>query len=152
VVLLDQIIKINAKCVAYACNGDLPVDGSRYGVSTRLIVRRDVHVSDLAVAVLKKLFATTSFRPTQLGAIVLSSRITEPTTAARRVAEQLGLTCHAEGIERACSGFPAAMRLALQLCHTRRRPVAVVAVEIISRSINWEPASGGLRDHRRARG
>jgi 3-oxoacyl-[acyl-carrier-protein] synthase III len=30
--------------------------------------------------------------------------------------------------------------------------VAVVAVEIISRSINWEPASGGLRDHRRARG
>jgi 3-oxoacyl-[acyl-carrier-protein] synthase III len=133
-------------------NCDLPIDGSRYGVSTRLIARLDVQVSDLAAAVLKKLFATTSFRPTQLGAIVLSSRITEPTKAARRVAEQLGLTCYAEGIERACSGFPAATRLALQLCHARRRPVAVVAVEIISRSINWEPASGGLRDHRRARG
>ena len=66
---------------------DLPVDGRRYGVLTRLIARHGVHVPDLAVAVLKKLFDATGFCPTDLGAIVLSSRITDPTQAAQQVVE-----------------------------------------------------------------
>jgi 3-oxoacyl-[acyl-carrier-protein] synthase III len=133
-------------------NHDLPVDGSRYGITTRLIARGSAQISDLAVAVLKKLLVTIKLRPAQLGGVVLSSRITDPTAAAHQVAVQLGLTCRAEGIERACSGFPAATRVAIMRCEAVRKPVAVVAVEIISRNINWEPAHGALSDQKRARG
>lgn len=131
---------------------DLPIDSQRYGILTRLIARPRVEVVDLAVAVLRKLLDTKPFSPSRLGAIVLSSRIADPTTAARQVADQLDLTCPAQGIERACSGFPAATRLSMQLCQKSRRPVAVISAEIISRSINWEPANGDLKDQRRARG
>jgi 3-oxoacyl-[acyl-carrier-protein] synthase-3 len=131
---------------------DLPVAGDRYGVITRLIARRSVEVANLAVAVLRKLLDTTAVPPSQLGAIVLSSRIADPTAATQRVSRQLGLTCEACGIERACSGFPAATRLAMQLSQNSHQPVAVIAAEIISRNINWEPANGDLRDQQRARG
>ena len=131
---------------------DLPVEGDRYGIVTRLIARPRAEVADLAAAVLRKLFQTTAFSPSELGGIVLSSRIADPKTAAQQVAQELGLACHADGIERACSGFPAATRLALQHCRKRGQPVAVIAAEIISRNINWEPASGDLADQQRARG
>jgi 3-oxoacyl-[acyl-carrier-protein] synthase-3 len=130
---------------------DLPVDGSRYGVVTRLIARSGAEVADLAVAVLRKLLDTSAC-PAQLGAIVLSSRLADPDAVAREVAVRIGLKCPAVGIERACSGFPAAARLGLRICQTLRRPVAVLAVEIISRNINWEPANGDLSDQQRARG
>ncbi len=133
-------------------NRELSVEGDRYGVISRLIAKPGVEVSDLAVAVLGKLCVTTRFSPSQLGAVLLSSRITDPTTAAQAVAKQLGLTCPARGIERACSGFPAATRLATQLCQESGRKVAVIAAEIVSRNINWEPANGDLSDHKRARG
>lgn len=133
-------------------SSDLPVAGDRYGIVTRLIARRGVEVADLAVAVLRKLFDTTALSLPQLGAIVLSSRIADPTTVAQQVAEQLGVTCFARGIERACSGFPAATRLAIQLCRKSQKPVALIAAEIISRNINWEAANGDLSDQRRARG
>ena len=131
---------------------DLPVAGDRYGIATRLIARPNASVADLAAAVLKKLFETTATSPTDLGGIVLSSRIFEPELAAQKAAEQLGLTCPADGIERACSGFPAATKLAIELCHKAQKPVAVITAEIINRSINWEAAAGDLSDQRRARG
>jgi 3-oxoacyl-[acyl-carrier-protein] synthase III len=131
---------------------DLPVAGDRYGVVTRLIARPDVEVADLACATLEKLLRTTAFSPKQFGALVLSSRISKPAAVAQLVAEQLDLKCPASGIERACSGFPAATRLAMQLCRKTQKPVAVIAAEIISRSVNWEAANGDLSDQRRARG
>jgi 3-oxoacyl-[acyl-carrier-protein] synthase-3 len=133
-------------------NEELPVDSARYGISSRLIARAGARVSDLAAAVLAKLFQAVAIPGGELGGLVLSSRIVEPAAAAQSAAEQLGLTCHAEGIERACSGFPAATRRAMELCQELQKPVAVVAAEIISRSINWEPAHGSLADHKRARG
>jgi 3-oxoacyl-[acyl-carrier-protein] synthase-3 len=131
---------------------DLPVEGERYGVVTRLIAKPGVGVVDLTVAVLRKLFQTAGISPSQLAAIVLSSRISDPTSAAQQAAAQLGWTCHAFGVERACSGFPAAIRFARQLCQDAGSPVAVVAAEIISRNINWETATGELGDQSRARG
>jgi 3-oxoacyl-[acyl-carrier-protein] synthase III len=83
---------------------------------------------------------------------VLSSRIYEVQDAAEAVVGRLAGKCEAHGLERACSGFPAATELAAGLCARLQLPVALVTAEIISRSINWEPASGDLGDHRRARG
>jgi 3-oxoacyl-[acyl-carrier-protein] synthase III len=133
-------------------NHDLRADGERYGIVQRLIARPGVLVVDLAVAVLRKLFETTSISADGLGAIVLASRNLEPTLAPRQVAELLGATCPAEGIARACSGFPAATRLATELCQTIGMPVAVVAAEIASLNINWEPVQGDADDQKRARG
>ncbi len=133
-------------------NRDLPVDGERYGVRTRLIARPDAEVGDLAVSVLRKLLEQTALPRPQLGGIVLSSRIADPTRVAEQIADRLGVKCTARGIERACSGFPAATQIALQLSHETTQPIAVIAVEIISRNINWEPARGDLSDQQRARG
>jgi 3-oxoacyl-[acyl-carrier-protein] synthase III len=70
-------------------NHDLRADGERYGIVQRLIARPGVLVVDLAVAVLRKLFETTSISADGLGAIVLASRNLEPTLAPRQVAELL---------------------------------------------------------------
>jgi 3-oxoacyl-[acyl-carrier-protein] synthase III len=131
---------------------ELPVDGERYGVCTRLIARHGVQVADLAAAVLGKLFDVLAFCPSHLGGLKLSSRVSDPDAAARQVVERLGIPCPPTGIERACSGFPAAVCLAVQRSEESGKPVAVVAAEIISRNINWEVAAGDLGDHRRARG
>jgi 3-oxoacyl-[acyl-carrier-protein] synthase-3 len=130
----------------------LHVNGERYGVVTRLIAKPDVAVVDLAVAAIEKLCRTCCLGPPELGAIVLSSRIYEVRESAKAVVDRLGVTCAAHGLERACSGFPAATELAAGLCERSRRPVALVTAEIISGSINWEPGTGDLADHRRARG
>ena len=130
----------------------LPVDGERYGVISRLIARPGVEVADLAAAAVEKLCRTCSKAPAELGAVVLSSRIREVQESAAAVVNRLAAKCEAHGLERACSGFPAATRLATELCARLRRSVALVTAEIISRSINWEPTTGDLSDQRRARG
>ena len=83
---------------------------------------------------------------------MLSSRIVDIERTAQDVALQAGLSGPALGIERACSGFPAATQRGVQLCEELQRPIAVVTAEIISRSINWEPSQGEVEDHQRARG
>jgi 3-oxoacyl-[acyl-carrier-protein] synthase-3 len=131
---------------------ELGIDGERYGISTRLIARPAVTVADLAVAVVGKLMRRCAASNSRLGALVLSSRIVDVENAASAIADRLGFDCPAYGIERACSGFPAATELGLQLYRKLHRPVVVVAAEIISGSINWEPPDGNLADHGRARG
>jgi 3-oxoacyl-[acyl-carrier-protein] synthase-3 len=131
---------------------DLPVDGQRYGILSRLIALPDTSVADLAERVTRKLCEFSNVPPGDLGAVVLSSRIVQVQEAAETAVRRLGLRCGGHGVERACSGFPAATALAVQLCRQSSRPVAVVTAEIISRNINWEPGTGNLADHRRARG
>lgn len=131
---------------------DLGIDGERYGISTRLIARPGVTVADLAVAVVSKWLSLGVASDCEIGAVVLSSRIVDVNEQASRVVEQLGIDCPAFGIERACSGFPAATELGLQLCREQSKPVLLVAAEIISGNINWEESAGNLADHGRARG
>lgn len=131
---------------------ELPVDGERYGVFSRLIARPGVSVVDLAEAVLRKLARETRMDVSQWGGLVLSSRIEGVEQAARATGERLGLQAPATGVERACSGFPAATEIAWWLSLQRQQPIAIAAVEIISGSINWEAADGDLGDQRRARG
>lgn len=133
-------------------SGDLPVSGDRYGVHSRLIATPGTTVADLAVAVLEKVMKLTRLSVPEIGAVVLSSRIEDPDRESQRMAERLGLSGTAHGIERACSGFPAGTELALATVRRLRRPVALVNAEIISSSVNWEPAGGDLSDQRRARG
>jgi 3-oxoacyl-[acyl-carrier-protein] synthase III len=133
-------------------NTDLPVDGQRYGIQSRLIARPSAGVCDLALRCLQKLADAEGPPPEQWGAVVLSSRIVEVQAAAETVVARWGLRCEAHGIERACSGFPAATELAVSVCRRLDRPVALVAAEILSRNINWEPASGTLADQKRASG
>jgi 3-oxoacyl-[acyl-carrier-protein] synthase III len=131
---------------------ELPVDGQRYGVITRLIAKRGVHVVDLAEAVLQKLLRQRGMLPRDVGGLVLSSRIVDVQDVAENVGKRLQMKCPVQGIERACSGFPAATDLAMQLCHRGASPVVLVAAEIISTNVNWEPSDGGMVDGRRARG
>ncbi len=130
----------------------LPVDGERYGVDTRLIARDEVSPADLGTAVLQKLLRTLSMDHDEVGAVVLSSRIVPVQEAAEEIVQRLSLNAQALGIERACSGFPAATDLAIRVCRELQQPVAVVTAEVISPSINWEPAEGQLADQARARG
>jgi 3-oxoacyl-[acyl-carrier-protein] synthase III len=104
------------------------------------------------VAAVEKLCRTCCIGPPGLGAIVLSSRIYEVQKSAKAIVGRLGLKCEAHGLERACSGFPAATELAAGVCARLQLPVVLVTAEIISGSINWEPGTGDLVDHRRARG
>lgn len=129
----------------------LPVDGRRYGVDSRLIAKPSVEVVELAAAALSKLLAETGAK-SRLGALVLSSRVVDPTSVAREAAARLRLELETVGIERACSGFPAATDIAVRLARRIGRPVAIVSAEIISGSINWESHEGNLGDHQRARG
>jgi len=131
---------------------DLPVDGERYGIASRLIVRSGVAVVDLAVAAIEKLCSACSVSPQELGAVVLSSRICEVQESAATVVDRLAANCEAYGLEQACSGFPAGTHLSAELCTRMQRPVVLVTAEIISGSINWEPVAGDVHDHSRARG
>ena len=131
---------------------DLGIDGQRYGIATRLIARPEASVVDLATAVMQKLLRAGSDTGSQLGALVLSSRIVDVQEAASATVNRLGIECPAYGVERACSGFPAATEMGLQLCREIHRPVAVVAAEVISGNINWEPPDDSAQDHQRARG
>lgn len=131
---------------------ELGVDGERYGVVTRTFARPAVSVADLAVAVCRKLLQQRYSNQASIGALVLSSRIEDSQEVAKEVVEQLGIGCRSYGIERACSGFPAATELGLEICRELCEPVLIVTAEIISRSINWEAPDGNLADHHRARG
>ena len=133
-------------------DADLAVSGKRYGVASRLIARPTASVADLATATCRKLLSCATIHHGDLGALILSSRIEDPTSAAQESAHQLGLSCDGLGIERACSGFPAATALAVEQTRARERPVAVIAAEKLSPNINWETATQQLSDHRRARG
>ncbi len=131
---------------------DLGIDGQRYGIVTRLIARPEASVVDLAAAVVQKLLRAGSDTISQMGALVLSSRMVDVQEAASATINRLGIECPAYGVERACSGFPAATEMGLQLCREIDRPVAVVAAEVISGNINWEPPDDSAQDHQRARG
>ena len=85
---------------------ELPVDGERYGVVSRLIARRDATVVDLAAAAVQKLCDQLGVAPTSLAGMVLSSRIYDVEHAAAAVGDRLNLAGETDGIERACSGFP----------------------------------------------
>ena len=133
-------------------DADLAVSGKRYGVASRLIARPTASVVDLATAACRKLLSLAAIHHSDLGALILSSRIEDPTTAAHELVHRLGLGCASLGVERACSGFPAATALAIEQTRARGRPVAVITAEKISPNINWETATQQLSDHRRARG
>lgn len=131
---------------------ELRVNGERYGVESRLIARPGTTVADLGVAIARKLLHNSGVGRQRIVALVLSSRMVGVEEAAAEIAERLHLTGLAVGVERACSGFPAATELGLKLGRELRGTVAIVAAEIISQSINWETPAGDLGDHRRARG
>jgi 3-oxoacyl-[acyl-carrier-protein] synthase-3 len=152
----DRFIRLDAddapELLARMSKDDLGIDGERYGIFSRLIARPDATVVDLACAVVEKLMRECSGSCRDIGALVLSSRMVDVEETASAVVDQLGINCAANGIERACSGFPAATELGLKVCRELQRPVVVVTAEIISCSINWEPPADDPGDHQRARG
>ena len=128
------------------------MDGERYGIRTRLIAKPAAGVTHLAVAVLEKLLATCQSPPGNWEVWCCQAGLWTSSGRRKDVAVQAGLSGPALGIERACSGFPAATQRGVQLCEELQRPIAVVTAEIISRSINWEPSQGEEEDRPRARG
>lgn len=139
------------KLLARVTKNELGIDGERYGIMSRLIARPDATVPDLAVALVDKLCTTHSIVPAGLGGIILSSRSFDIEDYLTESMRRLELTCEAAAIERACSGFPAATELAVEMSNRLAAPVAVLTPEIISRNINWEPADDTPDDHHRAR-
>jgi 3-oxoacyl-[acyl-carrier-protein] synthase-3 len=152
----DRFIRLDADdapdLLARMSKDDLGIDGERYGILSRLIARPKATVADLACAVTEKLMRECSDSRSDVGALVLSSRIADVEETASTVVDRLGVDCSAHGIERACSGFPAATEVGLRLCRQLQRPVLVVTAEIISCSINWEAPCDNPADHGRARG
>ena len=128
------------------------LESQRYGIVSRLVAKPNVSVAELGAAVLETLGQQCPMEMPALAAVVLSSRVDHVEEVARELVQRAGLRCPAVGIERACSGFPAATQLAVQLCQERGGPVALVTAEIISTAINWEPPQGTGEDHTRARG
>jgi 3-oxoacyl-[acyl-carrier-protein] synthase III len=92
-----------AELFARMSKEQLAVDGERYGIVSRLIARPGVEVVDLAVAVVDKLCRTCRIGPSDLGAIVLSSRMYEVQESAEAIVGRLPIKCEAHGLERACS-------------------------------------------------
>lgn len=133
-------------------NDALSMDSERYGIQSRLILNPGASLTDLAESMVRKLCHTTQIQLDAIGGIVLSSRNLEIESEAARLQSRLAATCRVYGIERACSGFPAGVRLAMHHAADCRAPVAVVAVETISRNINWEIPDGSPQDQSRARG
>jgi 3-oxoacyl-[acyl-carrier-protein] synthase III len=133
-------------------NDNLRVDAQRYGISSRLIARPGVAIPDLAKLTIQKICRANDIGLNDLGGFVLSSRVAEVQHVAEETARSLEFGGKSKGIERACSGFPAATEAAVKMCQQLDRPVAVVTAEIISTNINWETADGNLSDHRRACG
>jgi len=131
---------------------EIGLDTERYGIASRLIAGPGVSVQDLGIAALHKLLAEHDLPRGRLAAVVFSSRVYHVHEAARELAARAGLPCQATGIERACSGFPAATREAMRLYEQFEGPVAVVTAEILSTNINWELPQGTPEDHPRARG
>ncbi len=152
----DRFIRLDAgdapDLLARMSKTELGIDGERYGILSRLIVRPQATVVNLACAVVKKLLRQCGDGSRDIGALVLSSRVVDVDQTAAEVVDRLGIDCSAHGIERACSGFPAATEIGLRLCRNLQQPVIVVAAEIISCSINWEPPADDPADHQRARG
>lgn len=152
----DRFIRLDAEdapdLLARMSKDELGIDGERYGIFSRLFARPQATVVDLASAVTEKLMRQCSGGSSDIGALILSSRIVNVEQTASTVVNRLGIDCAAYGIERACSGFPAATELGLKLCRELQRPVIVVTAEIISCSINWELPADSPTDHQRARG
>lgn len=140
------------RLLARMSSRQLGIDSEKYGIRSRLIARPAATVIDLAAAVIDKLCAVTGVERHDLGGIVLSSRQFEIERLAAQLAERLETGSEVRGIERACSGFPAATRLAVEMARRIGQQVAVVTPEIISRNINWEPPTGSPDDSARARG
>jgi len=130
---------------------DLGIDGERYGVVSRLIARPNATVPDLAVALINKLCLVHSIARADLGGIVLSSRSFEVEEHLAETMRRLEVSCEASAIERACSGFPAATELAVEMSTRLEERVALLTPEIISRNINWEPPNDTPADQHRAR-
>ena len=134
------------------CNESLRVDAKRYGINSRLIAMPGVAIPELAELTIRKICRANQIELDALGGFVLSSRVADVQSVAEATARKLGFNGVARGIERACSGFPAATEMAVELCRQLNQPVAVVAAEIISSNINWETADGKLSNHHRAIG
>jgi len=133
-------------------NRELGIDAEKYGIKSRLFARPEATITELAAAVIDKLCDANSVHRRDIGAAVLSSRHLKIDEEAQKLSSRLGNGFQVRGIERACSGFPAATRLAMSMATETGQPIAVVTAEIISRNINWEPPDGTPADQQRARG
>jgi 3-oxoacyl-[acyl-carrier-protein] synthase-3 len=131
---------------------ELDIEAEKYGIQSRLIARPEATITDLAAAAIDKLCAANGLTRREVGGAVLSSRHIEIDDLAKKLADRLGDGFQVQGIERACSGFPAATRLAMSMALETGKPIVVVTSEIISRNINWESPDGTPADQQRARG
>ncbi len=138
--------------LARKTKAELGIDAERYGIRSRLVVRPDATLLGLATAVFEKLCTETGHTRENFRGIVLSSRNLEIENEAQQLQQQLGGDLVVRGIERACSGFPAATALAVEMVEQLSGLVAVITAETISRNINWELPDGSGDDHSRARG
>jgi 3-oxoacyl-[acyl-carrier-protein] synthase III len=138
--------------LARMSGSELDIEAERYGIKSRLIARPAATIIDLAAAAIDKVCVVNAVPRRELGGAVLSSRHIEIDHLAKQLATHLGNGLQVHGIERACSGFPAATRLAMNMALETGKPIAVVTSEIISRNINWESPDGTPDDQQRARG
>lgn len=141
-------------------NDELPFPGNgieeRTHVRSRLIAHLGQTVRSLSVRCLDELFKVVPMDRGDVGGLVLATCVPgEGWATAEQIAEEARITGEIRSVDRACTGFPAAVEIAKDIVLTMRKSVAIVTTEILSRMINWEPPEGGFffnRDDARARG
>jgi len=137
-------------------NEKLPIDSSRIEerthIKSRLIVQNGQTIQSISLRCLEKLFDTVKIERGDVGGLVLSTCFPgDPKTMAEEIADDFGIKGEIYGIDKACSGFTAATAIAAELARTTRQAFVVIASEILSAMINWEPR-GMTHNDQRARG
>ncbi len=114
----------------------------RTGIQTRHLLRADEDPLDLATSAVRRALASAGAALDQVEALVVSSSVAycPVSETGAHLKKALGIDEHIETIDvkAACTGGMGALRLADLLIQTgEARTVLVVALEALSRSLNW---------------
>jgi len=126
-------------------NENLPVRFSsikkRTGIEARNIAGPKDTIEAMSVAVGQKLFDALGINGGDCGGLVLSSSAyvkEELINVAGRVAHCLNIqNGKVSAINFACSGFPAATKIALSYCRDAGRPIVLITAEMLSRFVDF---------------
>jgi 3-oxoacyl-(acyl-carrier-protein) synthase III len=112
------------------------------GIIERRIATHET-VQTMAIHAIRKLLDTRGIRAKDCGGLVLSSCTGSPVERANMadvatyVATQIGIRGEIDGVNYACSGFPAAVNRALEISGDTDKEIVVVASEKLSSIVDW---------------
>ena len=132
-------------------NEDMPVlfedIASRTGIHSRNVADPDETVENLGLTVLRKFFDRLGITGRDCAGLILASYCDVTSVIddfAKQIARVAEINGPAIGINYACSGFPAATRIALDHFPNTDKHVVIVCVEMLSRIIDWKDMSTAI--------